>query len=58
MLVARKSKNFNVFPTQNVKIDWIAALLVVDFHLRMLFSMEKFFFVVEKHRYKAIFFQN
>ena len=48
MLVARKSKNFNVFPTQNVKIDWIAALLVVDFQLRMLFSMEKFFFVVEK----------
>ena len=44
MVVARKRKNFNVSPTKNLKFDWKAALPVVDFHPRMLFLMEKFFF--------------
>ena len=41
MLVARKWKQFNVSPTKNLKFDWKAALPVVDFHARMLFSIEK-----------------
>ena len=32
MLVAGKSKSFNVSPTYNLKSDWKAALPVVDFH--------------------------
>ena len=42
MLVAPKSKKFNVSPTWDLKFDWKAALPVVDFHPRMLFLMEKF----------------
>ena len=44
MLVALKSKRFNVSPASNLKFDWKAALPVVDFHPRMLFSTEKFLF--------------
>ena len=45
MLVTRKSKNFNVSPTLNLKLDWKAALPVVDFHQRILFSMKEFLFL-------------
>ena len=41
MLVACRSIEFNVSLTGNLKIDWEAALPVVDFHPRMFFSMEK-----------------
>ena len=44
MLVARKSKKFNVSPTQNLEFDWKASLPVVDLHPRMLLSRKKFIF--------------
>ena len=31
-------------PTLNLKFDWKAALMIVDFHLRMLFLIEKIIF--------------
>ena len=43
--------------TLNLKLDWKAALPVVDFYRRMLFSMEKLLFVVDQHWCRAIFFQ-
>ena len=43
MLVVRRSKTFNVF--LNLKFDRKAALPVVDFQPRILFSTEKFFFL-------------
>ena len=45
-------------PTRNLKFDWKAALPVVDFHPRMLFSMKNFFLVVGQHWCKATFFRN
>ena len=45
MLIARKSQKIRVSPTLNLKFDWKANLLVVDFHPRMLFSIEKFLFL-------------
>ena len=41
MLIAHKQKNVNVSSTLNLKTDWKAALPVVDFHPRMLFSIQK-----------------
>ena len=44
MLVALKSKTFNVSLTQNLRFDWKAPLPAVDFHPKMLLSIEKFIF--------------
>ena len=45
MLIAHKSQKIRVSPILNLKFDWKADLLVVDFHPRMLFSIEKFLFL-------------
>ena len=58
MLIALKSEKISVSPTQNLKFDCKAALLVVDFHQRMLFQWKNFFFVVDQHWCTATFFQN
>ena len=45
MLIAKKKKKINVSPTlSDSKSDWKAALPVVGFHPRVLFSIEKFLF--------------
>ena len=59
MLVASKSKNFNVSLTQNLKFDWKPALPVVNFHPRMLFSMEELLFcgwptLVQSHLFSKL----
>ena len=56
MLIALKSEKISVSPTQNLKFDCKAALLVVDFHQRMLFQWKNFFFVVDQHWCTAAFF--
>ena len=45
MLVGRKSKNFNVPLTQNLKFDWKVIFPVVVFYPRMFFSVGKLFFL-------------
>ena len=52
MLVARKQK------ISDLKFDWKAALSVVDFHHRMLLSMEIFFLWLANTGVKPPFFQN
>ena len=49
MLVARKSKIFNVSPMQNLKFDWKTALAIVDH--------KNLFFVVGQHWCKTTFFK-
>ena len=44
--------------TLNLKFDWKAVSSVVGFHPRMLFSVEKFLFLVGQHYCKATFFQS
>ena len=57
-VVTRKPKNINVSLTLNLKLDWNAALPVVDFYPRMLFSMEKLLFVVTNTGVQPPFFKN
>ena len=44
-------------PTLNLKSDWKAALPVVDFHPRMLFSIEKYFLWLANPGVKPPFFK-
>lgn len=42
MLLAHKLKNFDVFPSYNLKFDWRVTLPVVEFGSKMLYSSQNF----------------
>ena len=66
MLVARKLKNFDVSPSQNLKFDWKATLSVIEFRPRMLYWNQNFLLcdcptLVHSHLFSQnymVFFEN